>query len=140
MNPFIFPKLSWFLPCPFGVLLRRPRRDRETGDLVSPLSRSPRALLFHRLVWVVDLAARFINSTSWLWALRQDGVRIELEFPAARVVGELRSKIRGAWGVSPTDVFHGVSIPVFASGGYCGSSKPVCNGAPPDLRWPGRLL
>jgi hypothetical protein len=97
-------KLSQFLPRPFGVRLRRPRRDRERGVLVDPLSRSPRGPPLRRLGQAVVLAPHFVKVPRRLRVLRLVGVWIELELPAATVVRELRSGIGGARGVSPADV------------------------------------
>jgi hypothetical protein len=39
----------------------------------------------------------------WLWVLRHDGERTELQFSSAMADGELWSGSRGDWGVSPAD-------------------------------------
>jgi hypothetical protein len=57
-------KIRRSLPRPFGVLLRRQRQDRGRGDMASPLCRSPRDRLLHRLVEAVVTAARFVKGTT----------------------------------------------------------------------------
>jgi hypothetical protein len=77
----------------------------------------------------------------WLREVRQDGVRIKLQLPTAPVVGELWSRIGGARGVFLADVHSTMTSSrpprrVTTAAQF----KASCDGVPPDLGRPGRLL